>query len=226
MLIAAASFAVALAVSAAGVPALAPVPPIPQMTIKVSAAPDIPARLVTAVLAEADAVWCTTGVSFLWRREDQPATMSGRVRPERRYESSALRVVIGHETQTARDQRYALGWIVFDDSRTPEQEIYVSYTNVVMLLEHSAGIVGVVQSMPILQRETLLARAMGRALAHELGHYLSASKVHTPKGLMKAVHTAGEFFGRARDRFMLEPAERQQIVGRLTSMLGRNLTAG
>lgn len=226
MLIAAASFAVALALSAAGAPALASVPPIPQMTIYVSAAPDLPARLVAAALAEADAVWRTTGVSFLWRREDQYATMSGRMSPERRYGSPALRVVIGHETHTARDQHYPLGWIVFDDPRTPEQEIYVSYASVVMLLEQSPGIVGALQTMPILQRETLLARAMGRALAHELGHYLSASKVHTPRGLMKAVHTAAEFFGRNRDRFTLEPAERQQIVARLTSMLGKSLTAG
>ena len=34
--------------------------------------------------------------------------------------------------------------------------------------------------MPLAQREMLLARAMGRALAHELGHYLLASKIHTP----------------------------------------------
>ena len=33
--------------------------------------------------------------------------------------------------------------------------------------------------MPIFEREMLLARAIGRALAHELGHYLLASKEHT-----------------------------------------------
>ena len=33
--------------------------------------------------------------------------------------------------------------------------------------------------MPIFEREMLMARAMGRALAHELGHYFLASKEHT-----------------------------------------------
>ena len=41
----------------------------------------------------------------------------------------------------------------------------------------------------------LLARAMGRALAHEMGHYLLASKEHTKNGLMQAHRTATEFFG-------------------------------
>ena len=57
-------------------------------------------------------------------------------------------------------------------------------------MDGAAGVVGIVEQMPQSQRETLLARAMGRALAHELGHYLLASKVHTEHGLMKAVLTA------------------------------------
>jgi hypothetical protein len=72
--------------------------------------------------------------------------------------------------------------------------------------------------MPRLQREILLARAMGRALAHELGHYIAASKTHTSRGLMKAVHSAYELFGPPRDQFGLAAAEQQRMLARFTSI--------
>jgi hypothetical protein len=87
------------------------------------------------------------------------------------------------------------------------------------LLESASSVVGPVQWMPPLQREILLARAMGRALAHELGHYLSASKAHSDKGLMKAVHSASELFGLGRSLFQLTPEERQRMAARFASVL-------
>jgi hypothetical protein len=55
---------------------------------------------------------------------------------------------------------------------------------------------------------------MGRALAHELGHYLLASKVHTPHGLMKATLTAVELFAPDASDFRLEPAQRHALAAR------------
>jgi hypothetical protein len=217
MLIAAASLAVAFAIpSAAGIVPASSVPPV---LVNVVAAPDVPTRLVHDVLAEADAVWGGTGLRFLWQPIDRdPGGGLSRIASARRFGPPVLRVTIGHETHRAKDFRVPLGWIVFEDATTPAQEIYVSYNNAVALLERSAGIVGAIESMPLLKRELMLARAMGRALAHELGHYLSASKVHTSKGLMMAVHSAAEFFSPDRQRFTLEAAERQRIVARMTSI--------
>ena len=56
---------------------------------------------------------------------------------------------------------------------------------------------------------------MGRALAHELGHYLLASKVHTERGLLKASRTAAELFGTTRGGFQLDPSQRRQIAARM-----------
>jgi hypothetical protein len=61
----------------------------------------------------------------------------------------------------------------------------------------------------------LLGRAMGRALAHEIGHYLLASKLHTARGLMQASHTASEFFGADRRSFAIDAAQRQAVAARL-----------
>jgi hypothetical protein len=125
--------------------------------------------------------------------------------------------VIGTERGVAHEGQLALGWIAFEDGR-PDREIYLSYTNATTLLGESSGVVGSVAGMPLLMRETMLGRAMGRALAHEIGHYLLASKTHSAKGLMMAVHTAAELFGQARQRFAIPPTEQQQMVARFTSI--------
>jgi hypothetical protein len=235
MLIAAASLAVAFAVSAAAAAPAAPVPPVPPLLVTVLAAPDIPPRLVRGVLAEAEAVWRAAGLTFLWHFEAArpqsdagtgPPRAPGFGRATPPYGLPSLRVIVGHEARDARAQEVPLGWIVFDDPRTPEKEIYVSYRNAVTLLERSSPIVGTPQAMPMLKRELLLARAMGRALAHELGHYLSASKMHTAKGLMMAVHSAAEFFGTDLRRFTLEPVEVQRIAARFMSIPVAGLRGG
>ena len=80
---------------------------------------------------------------------------------------------------------------MFDDVTAPEQEIYLSHANARQMMEEARGVVGIVDQMPIVQREMLLARAMGRALAHELGHYLLASKVHTRARSDESDHDRG-----------------------------------
>jgi hypothetical protein len=231
MLIAAAGFTVALATTAttaAGVATEAvPARTVPAMLVSVAAAPDVPPALVTALLAETDAIWQGTGIQFWWQRgnQDQVArtnpTDPARCGPPH-PRSRPLRVVIGHDTGPAgpntNPRRLPLGWIVFDDPMTPEQEIYLSYDNAATLLDGSKGIVGTAKSMPPLQRDTLVARAMGRAFAHELGHYLSASKAHTEKGLMMAVLPAALLFGPDRGLLRLGPAEQRAMLARFTSI--------
>jgi hypothetical protein len=238
MLIAAAVLALAVVTTATAVvadplpslPAGSPEHPreagtMPPMVVGVVAASDVPARLVAAIAAETDAVWRGTGIRFFWQY--QPASVStspsGMPSP---YRTPMLRVQIGHERRPGGKYRLPLGWIVFDDPKTPEQEIYVSYESALTLLDNSGGVVGPTKSMPQLQRETMLARAMGRALAHEIGHYLLASKVHTAKGLMMAVHTAAELFGVERVDFKLAPIEQQRMIARFTSIYARTSTGG
>jgi len=76
-------------------------------------------------------------------------------------------------------------------------------------------VVGLADRMPIAEREMLLARAMGRALAHEIGHYLFGSKTHSARGLMQATHSAAQFFGYERNAFTVDTAQRQVAVDRL-----------
>jgi hypothetical protein len=184
---------------------------LPPMVIAVRVAADISPSLVSRMLDETDAVWRTTGLTFIWRR-----VSSAPARPDQ-YPASAptgLSVVIGDSRGTLRDDRVPLGWIQFEQG-SPMQEIYVSYRNAVDYMADAQGVVGVMNRMPVAEREIKLARAMGRALAHELGHYLLASKAHTRAGLMQASHTASEFFEYARRGFAIDAAQRQLIAARL-----------
>ncbi len=169
--------------------------------------------LLHNVFEEADAVWKASGISFVWRIADGDRRPCQAVGPPPLPQS--LRVTFGDAPGAARDGQLPLGWIVFDDVTTPEQEIYVSYGNAMRFLKSARGVVGLLDQMTQVQKETLLGRAMGRALAHELGHYLLASKIHTSKGLMKATRTAFEFFTPERSGFAIEAGQTQVLVARL-----------
>jgi hypothetical protein len=200
-------------VFAAGAPA-ASSPAIPPMIVNVTTASEMPPRLVAAVLAEADAIWRPSGVTFIWRRAPLVVPPYSNAAETGPYVPNTLRLTIGDKRGTGRDGHLPLGWILFDDV-APEQEIYLSHVNARAMMDQARGVVGIVDQMTTMQRETLLARAMGRALAHEIGHYLLASKIHTKRGLMKAVLTAVELFMPDISAFHIESAQRLAVAARL-----------
>ena len=56
-------------------------------------------------------------------------------------------------------------------------------------------------------QERLAAELLGRAIAHELGHYLLRSAKHSKKGLMKASMEPADVMSRDLGRFRLLPEE-------------------
>jgi hypothetical protein len=189
--------------------------PLPPLIVNLSTAANVSPTLLARVLEETTAIWRSSGFSFVWRaaaREVVPYARTSEAGPPL---PSHLRVVIGNETGQARDKRTPLGWITFDDDHSPLPEIYVSYENANRLLEAARGFVGIGSQMTGVQREVLLARTMGRALAHEMGHYLLASKVHTSHGLMQASHPASDFFATGTNAFRVDAAQRRSIDARL-----------
>ena len=205
-LFASSAFAAAPAASAAA---------IPPMIVYISAGAEVSVNLVSRLCAETEAIWRPAGVSFLWRKAPRASAASTLAADSGPFVPDTLRLTIGADRGNVRDGRMPLGWIVFDAATAPQQDIYLSHSNARQMLENAAGVVGIADQMPTAQRETLLARAMGRALAHELGHYLLASKAHTERGLMKAILTAVELFGPDAGAFRLEPAQRRAVAARL-----------
>ncbi len=208
----------AIALFATGALAAAPAASatsIPPMIVSVTSAADISPQLLSRVFAEADAIWRSSGVSFVWQRVARGAATYARTVEIGPLVPNTLRLSIGDQRGTPGNGRLPLGWIVFAGGEVPEQEIYLSRANAMALMADARGVVGLIDQMPIAQREMLLARAMGRALAHELGHYLFASKAHTPRGLMKAIVTAAELFQPDNRSFHIEPAQRSAVAARL-----------
>ena len=69
-------------------------------------------------------------------------------------------------------------------------------------------------------QERLIARAMGRVTAHELGHYLLQNAGHQKRGLMRANYTFSELVGEWLEPFRVPAAERP-IVRREVAVLAR-----
>ena len=199
---------------AAGAMAPASSSAIPPMIVNVTAAQEVSPALVARILAETDAIWRPSGIAFIWQRAARVVVPYARAGETGPYVPNTLRLVIGGNRGAGRDGRLPLGWILFD-AGAPAQEIYLSHANALRLMAEARGVIGLVEQMPPVQHEMLLARAMGRALAHELGHYLLASTVHTRGGLMKATLTAVELFLPESYRLRIEPAQRRVIAARL-----------
>jgi len=210
--------ATGLAVALASIlPAEAAPASLPPVVVSVVESPSVPGAIVTQLLAEAAEIWRAAGVAFLWERTtarhavpDPRTADSGPVLPSR------LRVIVGDDKGVARDHRTPLGCIVFEGERNPLPEIYLSHLNASQLLAASRSVVGMIEQMPVMRREQLVARAMGRALAHELGHYLLASKLHTKRGVLQASRSSAELFAQNRGAFSVDPWQRHTIAARLT----------
>lgn len=187
----------------------------PPLVVAVTAADDIRPELVTRILDEAAAIWGSAGVTLAWRH-GRPASLS------------TLRVTIGHDRgRSSTGDVLPLAWIVFDDDTMPEHDIVVSCANILTLMRNSRDVIGDIDDMPRAQLETLLGRALGRALAHEIGHYLLASKVHTATGLMQTRRSVAELFSTRRTRFQIDAGQRRQVAVRVEQLvLAQRQTAG
>ena len=172
------------------------VPACAALVIAISSPADVSPTLVDHVFDETNAIWNKAGVTLVRQLGDEASGAP----------LAALDIVIGHQRGSIDGPNAALGWIEFDDGQ-PQAGLYLSYENALTLLESARGVVGLVSQMPILERETYLGRALGRALAHEIGHYLLAAKTHTASGLMKANFTAAELFMPEKRQFAISNAQ-------------------
>jgi hypothetical protein len=179
-------------------PASAPAPAdIPaSLVLTVAAPPGISKAIVSGALNEAADIWRAAGLALKWRASNRPSMA---------IEPSAVQVLLDDEQAPPSDGSLALGWVAFGPSGLPAPLLHLSHRNAIRLLEAETAY----RDRPPRYKELLLARALGRVLAHELGHYLMASKDHSPSGLMKAHRLADELFSPTRSGFRLDDGERR-----------------
>ena len=79
-----------------------------------------------------------------------------------------------------------------------------------------------VSDWPPAVRDDLIGRALGRVLAHEIGHYLLILRSHTPDGLMQPSFKAAALVAPDRGAFALS----DRLVPRLRARLAQLATPG
>lgn len=63
-------------------------------------------------------------------------------------------------------------------------------------------------------RDAIVGRVQGRALAHEIGHFLLRSREHSRRGLMRSALPSHDLMAPNRDYFVLSPHESAVITSR------------
>jgi hypothetical protein len=184
---------------------------LPSVTISVHTAPAISPVIIDRTLEEASAIWRRTGVSFKWQKAAPVQAEANPPRPTR------PRVLIDDKRGTPRGAASPIGWVNFVDDE-PDGDIHISHANAERFVLTVGGIDGSARRMTPAERFLLVGRTLGRALAHEIGHYLLKSREHTTNGLMKGRRTVQEFIDKERRGFEIDTAQRAAIVRRIREL--------
>jgi hypothetical protein len=166
------------------------------------------------MLQEADAIWRAHGVAVVAATPDQAITPpTAEVRLDVRLDRPAPR-------PTAPLRRARLGAILFDHDNAPATTLTIDVAAVESTVARTRWGGRPFDLWPPAWRETFVGRALGRVLAHELGHYLLASRVHTADGLMRASFDGDELLRPARGSFAIATRDLPRLRARLAG-LGR-----
>jgi len=169
---------------------------VTTMTLAVVAPPDVTDSLVKRIGTEAQAIWAPAGIALEWERR-----AAGREDVR-----STIEVTID-DRPTPIGREGALGWILFTNDDAA-RSIHLSRGSAEALLRGTPDIIDNTKTL----HEALIGRALGRALANELWHYIFDSKTHTPRGLMRADWTSDDVFAVNRYGFDLTAQERAMVA--------------
>jgi hypothetical protein len=148
---------------------VAAAPAAPIIDVRLTTSIDLP-HLVTSVLrAEAAAIWGRAGVHLRWPSapRDAPAAASLRV------------LVLQREGPAVTGHSWAVGELLRDQADQPFAVVSTTAARRVVAI---AGHDGEPQALS----DRRLGVVLGRAVAHEIGHFLLATRGHARTGLMRA----------------------------------------
>jgi hypothetical protein len=117
-----------------------------------------------------------------------------------------VQCVAHHEGLVPQARVVPIAAIRFVDFR-PTNTIVVSIPNAERLLDRDVLESRIVGQRFRALRDRRLGRMLGRAIAHEIGHFLSASVAHASIGLMRATHPVSDLIGESLRPFAIGPTE-------------------
>jgi hypothetical protein len=163
-----------------------------------------------AVAEEAGRVWAAYGIHV----DGSPADARRRSAPITLEVSMVQRPAPGTNTET-------LGSIVFHDGTAePRISLYVATAaDLLSTATHADP-----SHWPVAFHDELLTRVLGRALAHEIGHYVLNTREHSRSGLMRAVHPIAELMEFRGGDLALAPDNREALCEVLSQAPDRDRT--
>ena len=162
------------------------------------------AHMAPAMQAETSAIWTALGVTIVWDACPPDCAVGG-----------GLLLVVADGLVDAAPTGYArLGQVTFVEGR-PGGRLYVSAAAALDAIEQAAEKGGPFATLPTAARHDAAVRLMGRAAAHELGHYLLGSAEHASRGLMRRAFTADEGLARGPGPYGLDGPLRDRLRSRL-----------
>jgi hypothetical protein len=177
---------------------LVPSPPRLQIDLVFQGLP-MRSEVEASAMAEVAGIWAAYGVDVRASSEND----EGR--------DGAVRLVVALADYRAKHPPAgALGSIQFVDG-VPRPAI-VMYPEAIDALVSSATVTGLNdRRLTIKLRDFIVGRVFGRALAHEIGHYLLRSRSHSDTGLMRALQFTNQLVGEDRRLFALSADEATQL---------------
>jgi hypothetical protein len=160
----------------------------------------LPASVSRAALEEAAAIWAPYGVTIASPETPAPCPMPDAL-------EAVLTVRIEDTTAWTSVWSGPFASIRFLNG-VPETTIRLHYGNLTRLGLAALVLDGAREPQwPRTLRDRVLARMIGRVVAHEIGHWLLRTRGHSATGLMRAVQGVGELAEPGRTGFRLDPKD-------------------
>jgi len=183
--------ALALAVTVASYPAPGTAPllaasPAPQLSLNLNLASsqELSAVSTGALVAEVNAIWWDSNLSLSWRTADVSEPL-----PAMPEQENWLRVlVLARQTRAGDASTFAVGELVKNEGSRP---LAIASVTAARRVVDTAGRLQILDGPR--GYEHRLGVVLGRAVAHEIGHYLLRTATHASQGLMRASIDAQEF---------------------------------
>jgi hypothetical protein len=167
---------------------------------------NVPAQL-DQLLDQASRIWQAYGVTLQWKRAN------GAGLTPRDVDVWAYLTDWEPARRGGAGPRRPLGAIQFLDGR-PQNVVRISRRAAGRLAQDTLVGGESIASQPPHIYDRFIAHAMGRALAHEIGHFLLGTSAHSRHGLMRQSHSSAELLGTSLDGFALERGQAEAFASR------------
>src|SRR5262245_59600961 len=146
-------------------------------------------------------------VQQIWQRAGVAVTSGRRGEAAIPGEAIVSLRIVGVAAPPSRRGAPVLGWTAVDKQGKPEPVLIVSLPSIAALVSSTEFAGMPVKRLTYEMRSNLIARAIGRVAAHELGHYLLEQVGHRDGGLMRPAHSARDLVVDCLDPFRLSGDE-------------------